>query len=157
MADVPPDRKPERGYIRRCVPEQKPERGCVPMFPRNENRNEGTFEKNKKKHPNACFFPGFSSALTEVLGWDIRANDPRMSPGYPSQKLRLWADFSFLNNVSQKVKRIKRLSDKKWPIQKQLKSVRLKASSLGHGSHGPSDKEGGREDHPLHLGRKSHA
>ena len=29
LADVPPERKPERGYIR--------------MFPRNENRNEGTF------------------------------------------------------------------------------------------------------------------
>ena len=30
-SDVPPERKPERGYIR--------------MFPRNENRNEGTFAK----------------------------------------------------------------------------------------------------------------
>ena len=30
-SDVPPKRKPERGYIR--------------MFPRNENRNEGTFAK----------------------------------------------------------------------------------------------------------------
>ena len=29
LANVPPERKPERGYIR--------------MFPRNENRNEGTF------------------------------------------------------------------------------------------------------------------
>ena len=29
LADVPPERKPERGYVR--------------MFPRNENRNEGTF------------------------------------------------------------------------------------------------------------------
>ena len=29
LADVPPERKPERGYIR--------------MFPKNENRNEGTF------------------------------------------------------------------------------------------------------------------
>ena len=29
LADVPPERKPERGYTR--------------MFPRNENRNEGTF------------------------------------------------------------------------------------------------------------------
>ena len=29
LADDPPERKPERGYIR--------------MFPRNENRNEGTF------------------------------------------------------------------------------------------------------------------
>ena len=31
LADVPPERKPERGYIR--------------MFPRNENRNGGTFVK----------------------------------------------------------------------------------------------------------------
>ena len=30
-SDVPPERKPERGYVR--------------MFPRNENRNEGTFAK----------------------------------------------------------------------------------------------------------------
>ena len=35
-------------------------------------------------------------ALTEVLGLGIRANDPRMSAGYPSPKLPLWADFSFL-------------------------------------------------------------
>ena len=35
-------------------------------------------------------------ALTEVLGRDIRANEPRMSAGYLSQKLPLWADFSFL-------------------------------------------------------------
>ena len=35
-------------------------------------------------------------ALTEVLGRDICANDPRMSAGYPSPKLPLWADFSFL-------------------------------------------------------------
>ena len=30
-----------------------------------------------------------SRALTEVLGRDIRANDPRMSAGYPAQKLPL--------------------------------------------------------------------
>ena len=39
------------------------------------------------------------TALTEVLGRDIRANDPRMSAGCPSQKLPLWADFSFLKFV----------------------------------------------------------
>ena len=69
LADVPPERKPERGYIRMfprnenrnegtfagfggtktgtrvrsdVPPERKPERGHVRMFPRNENRNEGT-------------------------------------------------------------------------------------------------------------------
>ena len=31
LADVPPERKPERGYIQ--------------IFPPNENRNEGTFAK----------------------------------------------------------------------------------------------------------------
>ena len=36
-------------------------------------------------------------ALTEVLGRDIRANDPWMSAEYPSPELPLWADFSFLN------------------------------------------------------------
>ena len=46
--------------------------------------------------PKACFST-ILSALTEVLGRDIRANDFRMPPGYPSQKLPLWADFSFLN------------------------------------------------------------
>ena len=34
--------------------------------------------------------------MTEVLGRDIRANDPRMCAGYPARKLPLWADFSFL-------------------------------------------------------------
>ena len=33
--------------------------------------------------PNACF-SRVLSALTEVLGRDVRANDPRMSAGYPS-------------------------------------------------------------------------
>ena len=37
------------------------------------------------------------TALTEVWGRDIGANDPRMSAGCPSQKLPLWADFLFLN------------------------------------------------------------
>ena len=41
-------------------------------------------------------FPSILAALTEVLGWDLRANDPRMSAGCPSEKLPLWADFSFL-------------------------------------------------------------
>ena len=44
---------------------------------------------------NACF-SRILTALTEVLGWDIRANDPQMSAGCPSQNLTLWADFSFL-------------------------------------------------------------
>ena len=36
------------------------------------------------------FFSRILTALTEVLGWDIRANDPRMSAGCPSQKLPLF-------------------------------------------------------------------
>ena len=44
----------------------------------------------------------FSRILTEVLGRDIRANDPRMSAGCPSQKLPLWADFSFLIKVGKR-------------------------------------------------------
>ena len=46
--------------------------------------------------PKCLFFSRILSALTEVLGRDIRANDPRTSAGYPSQKLPLWADFSCL-------------------------------------------------------------
>ena len=46
--------------------------------------------------PKCLFFSRILSALTEVLGRDIRANDPRMSAGYPARKLPLWADFSFL-------------------------------------------------------------
>ena len=42
-------------------------------------------------------FSRIFSALTEVLGRDIRANDPRMSAGYPALKLPLWAVFSFLS------------------------------------------------------------
>ena len=37
--------------------------------------------------PKCLFFQNLS-ALTEVLGRDIRANDPRMSAGYPARKLR---------------------------------------------------------------------
>ena len=44
------------------------------------------------------FFQDFER-LTEVLGRDIRANDPRMSAGCPSQKLPLLADFSFLKKI----------------------------------------------------------
>ena len=39
--------------------------------------------------PNACF-SRILSTLTEVLGRDIRANEPRMSAGCPSQKLTLF-------------------------------------------------------------------
>ena len=46
--------------------------------------------------PTCLFFSRILTALTEVLGRDLRANDPRMSAGNPSQKLPLWADFSFL-------------------------------------------------------------
>ena len=44
----------------------------------------------------ACF-SRILSTLTEVLGRGIRANEPRMSAGYPSQKLPLWADFFVLD------------------------------------------------------------
>ena len=43
-----------------------------------------------------CFFSRILTALTEVLGQDLRTNDPRMSAGCLSQKLLLWADFSSL-------------------------------------------------------------
>ena len=43
-----------------------------------------------------CLFSRILTPLTEVLGRDIRANDPRMSAGCPPPKLPLWADFSFL-------------------------------------------------------------
>ena len=42
------------------------------------------------------FFSRMLSTLTEVLGRDIRANDPRMSAGYLARKLPLWADYWFL-------------------------------------------------------------
>ena len=45
-----------------------------------------------------CLFSRILSALTEVLGREIRANDPRMSAEYPARKLPLWADFSFLKD-----------------------------------------------------------
>ena len=45
LADIPPERKPERGYVRMFLWNEEPERGYVRMFPRNENRNEGTFAK----------------------------------------------------------------------------------------------------------------
>ena len=51
---------------------------------------------------NACFFSRILTALTEVLGRDICASGPQMSAGCPSQKLPLWADFSFLTKSVQK-------------------------------------------------------
>ena len=50
--------------------------------------------------PKCLLFSRTLTALTEVLGRDICANDPRMSAGYPSQKLPLWADFSFLKTIN---------------------------------------------------------
>ena len=50
--------------------------------------------------PTACF-SSILRALTEVLGRDIRANDPRMSAGHPSPKLLLWADFSVLPDLGK--------------------------------------------------------
>ena len=46
------------------------------------------------------YFSRILRGLTEVLGRDIRANDPRMSAGYPSQKLPLWAALSFLIKIA---------------------------------------------------------
>ena len=46
LADLPPKRKPERGYVRMFPWNEKPERGYVRTFPRNENRNEGKFAKS---------------------------------------------------------------------------------------------------------------
>ena len=43
-------------------------------------------------------FSRILTALTEVLGRDIRADRPRTSAGYPSQNLPLWDDFSFLTS-----------------------------------------------------------
>ena len=53
-------------------------------------------------------------ALWEVLSRDIRANDPRMSAGYPARKLPLWAAFSFQNcsalkTLSTRIKEIKEI------------------------------------------------
>ena len=47
----------------------------------------------------SAYFSSVSRALTEVLARDIRANGPRMSAGYPSRKLPLWADFPFLKDI----------------------------------------------------------
>ena len=45
LADVPPERKPERGYIQMFPRNQNRNEGTFERFPRNENRNEGTFAK----------------------------------------------------------------------------------------------------------------
>ena len=45
------------------------------------------------------FFSRILSTLTEVLGRDIRVNDPRMSAGCLSRKLPLWADFQTLEKL----------------------------------------------------------
>ena len=50
--------------------------------------------------PMLVFFKDFEHP-GRSFGRDIRANDPRMSAGYPSQKLPLWADFSFLKTESK--------------------------------------------------------
>ena len=47
--------------------------------------------------PKCLFFFQDFERPDQVLGWDIRAIDPRMSAGYPSKNFLLWADFSFLN------------------------------------------------------------
>ena len=47
-------------------------------------------------HAQMLVFSRISRALTEVLGRDIRTNDPRTSAGYPARKLPLRADCSFL-------------------------------------------------------------
>ena len=51
LADVPPERKPERGYIRMFPRNENRNEGYVRMFPRNENLNEGTFAKTTLLSP----------------------------------------------------------------------------------------------------------
>ena len=80
LADVPPERKPERGYVRQDHPFTKPpfylpmslfgvnKFGWFPkgrfrrMLPRNENRNEGTFAKTTLLQNRPFISPGCLSA-----------------------------------------------------------------------------------------------
>ena len=66
LADVPPERKPERGYIRMLPPERKPERGYVRMLPQNEKPERGHVRQN---HP----FTKPPSFLPVTLLLDFRA------------------------------------------------------------------------------------
>ena len=59
LADVPPERKPERGYIRMFPRNGKTERGYVRMLPRNEKPERGHIRQN---HPFTK--PSFSLVLT---------------------------------------------------------------------------------------------
>ena len=57
-------------------PERKPERGYVRMFPRNENRNEGTFAKTTLNYETAPlsptdFPPGMHGRGTHSVRHDI--------------------------------------------------------------------------------------
>ena len=49
-------------------------------------------------HPNACFSK-VSRACPKLLPWDVGANGPETSTGYPARKLFLWALLSFLNGL----------------------------------------------------------
>ena len=69
---LPQDPSPEKG-----------QNGALPLPSGNENSAQSFSDRSFWKR-------------------DIRANDPRMSTGYPSQKLPLWADFSFLIHRSQR-------------------------------------------------------
>ena len=98
LADVPPERKPERGYVRQNHPfgnrpfiSQWPfwvlTKGWFPkgwfrrMFPRNENRNEGTFAKTTllRNRPfiSQWLVPEQSSQTCPILqcdGWSTPEN-----------------------------------------------------------------------------------
>ena len=77
-------------------PEKKPEWGLVENEKSAQSFSDRSFWKSLRvvdvrafgswmSAPKCLFFQDFE-ALTEVLGRDIRANDPRMSAGYPSPK-----------------------------------------------------------------------
>ena len=83
LADVPPERKPERGYVR--------------MFPRNENRNEGTFGK-PTLFQNRPFFSQW--ALTSLGGFGCDNQD--VPPGSTKGDLHQiqGASFSYFSSLS---------------------------------------------------------
>ena len=81
LADVPPERKPERGYIRMFPRNENRTEGTCAWDPQNENWNEGTFTKTTLCET-ALLSPGEWRGLPSQQ-WSLKSFWPVWRRGFP--------------------------------------------------------------------------
>ena len=123
LADVPQERKPERGYIR--------------MFPRNENRNEGTFAKTQVNFA-GDFFGGFLLGKIFRRQKSTQKSSAKFKSEFGSFAAKVHTARIFLLSPSESIKitsrqkRREKRTIQEWPRQTKPKKGQFMNFSRGH-------------------------